>query len=74
MCIRDREVSTDGGKKYVFSPPAAATSQKYTAIVYAGMEYAVWVEIMDGHYTIGGAFEEYRTRAAQMIKDRIRGL
>ena len=43
-----------------------------TGILYAGMEYAIYVELTPGYWVISGAFSEYKNKIAKMISDAIK--
>ena len=40
-------------------------------IIYAGPEYAIHVEFMEGHWVISGAISEYKNKILKLIADRI---
>lgn len=40
-------------------------------VVYAGMEYAIYVEYCDGYWVLSGAMEEFRPRILNLIKERM---
>ena len=39
-------------------------------IIYAGMDYAVYVEFKEGHWVLSGGFSEYRPQIMSMINER----
>lgn len=41
-------------------------------IVFAGMEYALYVEIKEGHWVLSGGLAEFWPKIAQMIAERIK--
>jgi hypothetical protein len=43
-------------------------------IIFAGMEYAIYVEYCAGYWVLGGAFEEYRHRFLGIIKEKLNSL
>jgi hypothetical protein len=43
-----------------------------TGIVFAGMEYAVYVEFKEGHWVLSGGFSEYRPKIMDMIAERVK--
>lgn len=47
---------------------------KIVGVVYAGMDYAVYVEYREGHWVISAALEEYKSKVMTMVRDRLRGL
>jgi hypothetical protein len=44
-----------------------------TGIIYAGMNYAVYVEYMEGHWVLSGGLNEYRDKIIPMIEDFVKG-
>lgn len=45
-----------------------------TGVLYAGMEYAVYVEYTDGLWVISGAFSEYRTKIMSLLRERMEAM
>jgi hypothetical protein len=56
-------------------PPLRNAGAQWTAegalvgILYAGMEYALYVELKEGHWVISGAFAEYEDKVLDMIAE-----
>lgn len=40
-------------------------------VIYAGVEYAVYVEYRQGYWVLGGAMEEFRPIFTELIKQRV---
>jgi len=43
----------------------------FIGTIFAGMEYAVYVEFTPGHYVISGAFNKYRERWLGILVDKM---
>ena len=52
--------------------PAIQDGDKIVGVIYAGQEYAIYVELKPGFWVISGAFSEYRNKIAKMISDAIK--
>jgi hypothetical protein len=38
--------------------------------VFAGMEYAVYVEFKEGHWVLSGGFNEFRPKIMELLRER----
>lgn len=41
-------------------------------IVFAGMEYAIYVELKEGHWVLSGGFSEFRPKIMAMLAERVK--
>jgi hypothetical protein len=39
-------------------------------VVFAGMEYAVYVEFKEGHWVLSGGFNEFRPKIMDLLRER----
>src|SRR3989339_1491261 len=67
----DVSVSSMGlvnGRKDTLSASGADEGDTLTGIIYAGMEYAIYVEYSPGRWVISGAFSQYPNQILSKIK------
>jgi len=58
-------------KKDIITASGSAVGNQITGIIYAGMEYAIYVEYSDGRWVISGSFTEYRNKIMALIRERV---
>jgi len=45
----------------------------FKGVIFAGMEYSIYVEMRPGHYVIGGAFKKYHDKWLGLLAEAVRG-
>ena len=41
-----------------------------SGVVFAGMEYAIYVEFKEGHWVLSGGFNEFRPKVMELLRER----
>lgn len=52
-------------------PVIEVEGDDYTAVVSAGMEYAIWVELRDGYWVLQGAIDKFEPLIMKYFADHI---
>jgi hypothetical protein len=55
-------MNLDGGSKWEGNVLSGA--------VFAGMEYAIYVEFKEGHWVLSGGFNEFRPKIMELLRER----
>lgn len=59
-------------KKTDLVAAARGNSDSITGIIYAGMEYAIYVEYNQGNWVISGAFTQFHSKILALVAERVR--
>jgi len=59
-------------KQTTYHAPVSGKGNTISVVVFAGMEYAVYVEFTEGHFVIGGAWSAMLGRVRDLFISRMR--
>lgn len=54
-----------------YQAPKTGSDGKIVGVIYAGMEYALYVEFSAGHWVLSGGLNEFQPKLLQLIKERM---
>lgn len=58
-------------KTTLHAPAIGGFGSTITGVIYAGMEYAIFIEYKEGYWVLSGAMEEFRPKLVEMIRKRM---
>ena len=64
--------TTNLRQSITYKKPEILDDGSIRGVVFAGMEYAIYVEFRQGYWVLSGAVDEYRGKLGSLIRDRMR--
>jgi len=67
-----KDITSNLRQSISYKKPEILSDGTIRGIVFAGMEYAIYVEYRQGYWVLSGAVDEYRAKLGDLLRDRMK--